>query len=197
MKYRIASLVIAILSGIIAVETFRQTVIYGMMSLVLPQWIPYAVLAAPLIGFMAEKRVFSLGYYIALTVLILIPLIQDSEVFEGMVDAIYSLGYGEISRTILGMFPYHDTFLTLTLITFLYIAGIYFENMDGIESRLKAEGFGFTLLPTPIFLALVLSAIYLKIDAILSFKTGSDFIYAIVAITVFSFSVIALWRMGR
>ena len=196
MRYRVIALILAIFSGFLAVDAFRNAALYGIINLIMPSWIPYTVIALPVLGFFADRRIFGSGYYISLMVLALIPSIQESEVFEGIVDAIYSLGYESVSRTILEMFPYQDSFSTAALITLLYIFGIYSENLDEYERELRSQGYNFSLAPTLAFLALVIAIIYTNLNRInMTVMFKASFLYAVIALTIFSLSVTALWRM--
>ncbi len=197
MKYKFISLIISFVSGIISIEVFTKTVVYKMMTLILPAWLPYAILTIPIFGFLAGKRVFSLGYFNILMILTLIPITQESELFEGVVDAIYSLGYQDLSRAVMEIFPYQDTISNLFLITFLYIIGIYSENMDRYEEKLRNDGFHFSLYPTLIFLVLILLAIYPNTEMLAVPDLRSDLIVGIISLILFSFSVILIWRMGK
>ena len=194
MRYRFLSLLISILAGIVAVETFRDTLIYAMLSVIMPSWIFYGVLVAPLLGFVRERRVFGTGYYFILVILALIPSIQDSELFEGLIDAVYYLGYEMVSRSILDMFPYTDSFNSLFLITALHLAGIYSENIEVYERKLETEGYRFTLIPSLFLLTLTAGLIYTNLSRITSITTEPDFIYTLISLSLLSFSIIFIWR---
>ncbi len=194
MRYRFLSLLISILAGIVAVETFRDTLIYAMLSVIMPSWIFYGVLVAPLLGFVRERRVFGTGYYFILVILALIPSIQDSELFEGLIDAVYYLGYEMVSRSILDMFPYTDSFNSLFLITALHLAGIYSENIEVYERKLETEGYRFTLIPSLFLLTLTAGLIYTNLGRITSTTTEPDFVYTLISISLLSFSIIFIWR---
>ncbi len=195
MRYRFLSLVFSILAGTVAVETFRETLFYGILSMVLPPWIFYGVIAVPVIGFISEKRVFSTGYYIALVILVLIPSIQDSELFEGVIDAIYYLGYETLSRSIFDLFPYRDSLDSLFTVTALHLAGIYSENLEAFERRLNAEGYRFTVTPSLFLLMLTVGFVYINLDRISSISAESNFVYALISLLLLSFSIMLIWRL--
>ncbi len=196
MRYRVLAAILAVISGFLAVEAFRRTSLYGVLTLIMPSWIIYAVPALPVLGFLSERKVFGSGYYASLMILALIPSIQESEVFEGILDALYSLGYESISRMVLEMFPYQDSFSTAALITMLYILGIYSENLDEYEKELRSHGYSFSLLPTLVFLVIVISAIYPNLNRIdVAGMLRANFPHAVVALIAFSLSLITLWRM--
>ena len=193
MRYRLASLASALLATYVAVQAFSTTGVYGIASLFLsPQFI-YVLFVVPLVAFALGKRIFGNAYLSLLLILTVSPMLQDSEVFEGIVDSLYYLGFEGFSKAIVNMFPLRDSMLQVFAVTSLYLISLYLDRLEEYESELRREGYKYSAYPTVITLALLLIAFYTLQPHMLEIRVHGDFVYGAAAAFILVAAIGAIW----
>ena len=193
MRYRLASLASALLATYVAVQAFSTTGVYGIASLFLsPQFI-YVLFVVPLVAFALGKRIFGNAYLSLLLILTVSPMLQDSEVFEGIVDSLYYLGFEGFSKAIVNMFPLRDSMLQVFAVTSLYLISLYLDRLEEYESELRREGYKYSAYPTVITLALLLIAFYTLLPHMLEIRVYCDFVYGAAAAFILVAAIGTIW----
>ncbi|NOY10823.1 MAG: hypothetical protein GXO67_01790 [Archaeoglobi archaeon] len=193
MKYRFAGLAASILATYVAVTTFAATRVYSIASMILSPDFAYLLFAVPVVSFLAGRRVFGTGYLTFLLLLSLTPMLSDSEVFEGIVDSLYYLGFESFSRSLADLFPFRDSLQSVLLVSMLYIASSYFERLDEYEREIRAEGFSYSPIPTAVALVAVLFAVYTLVQSFQPPPTPSNLIYGLAAAFLLVISLAMAW----
>ncbi|WP_457591349.1 hypothetical protein [Geoglobus sp.] len=193
MRYRLASLASALLATYVAVQAFSTTGVYSIASLFLsPQFI-YVLFVVPLVAFALGKRIFGKVYLSLLLILTVSPMLQDSEVFEGIVDSLYYLGFEGFSKAIVNMFPLRDSMLQVFAVTSLYLISLYLDRLEEYESELRRKGYKYSAYPTVITLALLLIAFYTLLPHMLEIRVYGDFVYGAAAASILVAAIGAIW----
>lgn len=193
MKYRFASLLAAMFATYVAIQSFSTTGVFGMLSLILsPQFI-YLLFAIPLIMFLSGKKVFGPAYLTVLLILTLTPMFSDSEVFEGVVDSLYYLGFEGLSKTIVNLFPFSDVTLQMFAVTSLYLLSLYLDRIEEYERDLHREGYSYTAYPTVAILIVMLFAFYHLMPVLFGLKTYGEFIYGLTAVFLLVVAIGVIW----
>lgn len=193
MSYRIASLILSVIAGIIAVQTATTTGLFRILTMLTFPEFAYLVIAIPLISFLLGRKVFGTGYLALLILIALTPMLSESEVFEGVVDSLYYLGFEGLSRTLLDIFHLEDAFFQLFLISSLYIVSSYLERIEEYGKKLRDEGYAFSLRPTMLALVAVLSALYTLPVELLYLKLQGDYLYGIAGALLLVVAISIMW----
>ncbi|WP_456370713.1 hypothetical protein [Geoglobus sp.] len=193
MSYRITSLVLSAVAGVIAVQTATSTGLFRILAMLIPQELVYVVVAIPLISFLLGRKVFGTSYLALLILIALTPMLPDSEVFEGVVDSLYYLGFKDLSRTLLDIFHLRDVYLQLFLISSLYIVSSYLERIEEYGKKLRSEGYAFSLHPTMLALVAVLSALYTLPADWADLSLPGDYLYGIAGALLLVVAISVMW----
>ncbi|AIY90080.1 hypothetical protein [Geoglobus acetivorans] len=190
MNYRHLSLTLAVISGIVSVNHFIQTPLYGFVKMFIPDAVVYTIVAIPVIAYLANRSVFSIPYFIVLLMLTILPSATGFEVFEGILDSIYYLGFRDISKEIAGLLNFPFSMETAYIIFSAFIVSVFAEGVENHRVFESNHGKGYGYLPTFMLVLVILAAYYNILSGIPRLDAG--FVQALIA----AFAILmALWAM--
>ncbi|MBE8539094.1 hypothetical protein [Geoglobus acetivorans] len=190
MNYRYLALTLAVASGLISVNHFVQTPLYGFVRMFVPDVAVYTIVAIPVIAYLSNRSVFSTPYLTVLLMLTILPSATGFELFEGILDSIYYLGFRDISKEIAGLLNFPFSMEIAYTIFSAFIVSVFAEGLENHRVSERDHGTGYSYLPTFTLVLIILAGYYRLLSSIPSLDAG--FMQALIA----AFAILmALWAM--
>jgi len=188
MIHRIFSLILAITATYLAIESIKPLPAFHLLSLFLPSGIIYLLFLIPVLSFIYEKKVFGNRYFALLLFISILQMLSESELFEGIVDTLYVLGFDETSRFLLNLFTFNGSILIPFLISSMFLISSYAERIAEDVDR----DYSFSRLPTLVMLTAFLILFYAIGKAFLQ-SFSNDFLIGLIAVFLIVGGVASLW----
>ncbi len=188
MIYRVFSLILAIAATYLAIESLKPLPAFHFVSLFLPTGIIYLLFLIPVISFIYGKKVFGNRYFALLLFISILQMISDSELFEGIIDTLYVLGFEETSRFLLNLFTFRGSILTPFLISSMFLISSYAERI----SEDMDKNYRFSRVPTLVMLTAFLILFYTAGKALIH-SFSADLLVGLIAIFLVVGGVAFLW----